>query len=91
MDASNESNTVTGNVILLGSVPVSNMGSRPANKDLARRCGPKTFQRKVQIEKTAIETNYALKPVFIQFFFSITFFLFNVNLSLQNTYIYFYQ
>ena len=32
------------------------------------------FQRKLQIEKTAIETNYALKPVFLEFFFSITFF-----------------
>ena len=49
MDASNKSNTVTGHVILLGSVPVSNMGSRPAKKDLAKRSGPKTFQRKVQM------------------------------------------
>jgi hypothetical protein len=75
--------------MLLGSVPVADMGSRPAKKDLARRSCPKTLQRKVQIEKKlAIETNYALKPVFIEFFFRLRFFC-NVNLSLQNTSIYF--
>ena len=45
-----------------------------AGKDLAGRSGPKTFQRKVQIEKTAIETNYALKLVFFEFFFRLRFF-----------------
>ena len=50
------------------------MRSRPAKKDLAGTCGPKTFQRKVQIEKTAIESNYKLKPYFIEFFFRLRFF-----------------
>ena len=53
-------------------------------KNLAGRSGPKTFQRKVQIKKTAVETNYVLKQVFIWFFFRLCFFS-NVNLSLQNT------
>ena len=34
-----------------GSVSVADMCSRAAKKDLARTCGPKTFQRKIQIEK----------------------------------------
>jgi hypothetical protein len=38
------------------------MGSRAAGKDLDRRSSPNTFQRKLQIEKTAIETNYLIKP-----------------------------
>jgi hypothetical protein len=45
------------------------MGSRADGKDLDRRSSPKTFHRKLQIEKTTIETNYALKPVFSEFFF----------------------
>jgi hypothetical protein len=65
------------------------MGSRPAKKDLAERSGPKTLQQKLQIEKTAIETNYALKPGFSRFFFRQRFFS-NVNLSLQNTSLYIY-
>ena len=75
-------------MILIGSVSVVNMGSRAAGKDLERWSGPKTFQRKHQVEKTAIETNYGLKPGFFLVLFSITFF-FNVNLSLQNASRYF--
>jgi hypothetical protein len=45
------------------------MGSTAARKDLDRRSGPKSFQRKPQIEKPAIETHYALKPVFSSSFF----------------------
>ena len=64
---------------------VADIGSRVARKDLDRRSGPKTFQRKLQIEKIAIETNYALKPVFSRYFSDHVFFLKNVSLSLQNT------
>ena len=32
------------------------------------------FQRKLQIEKTAIETNYSLNPVVLEFFFRKSFF-----------------
>jgi hypothetical protein len=34
-----------------------------------RHYSPNTFQRQLKIEKPAIETNYALTPVFLQFFF----------------------
>jgi hypothetical protein len=62
-------NPVSWHLILLGSVSVANMGSRADKRDFAGTSDPKTFQRKVQIEKTAIETNYALKDIFIGFFF----------------------
>ena len=61
------------------------MGSRAGGKDLDKRSGSKTFHPKLQIEKTAIETNYALKSGF----FSRSFFdhgFFNENLSLQNSF-----
>jgi hypothetical protein len=51
------------------------MGFRHAKKNFDETCGPKTFQRKVQIgKKTAIETNYALKLVFIGVFLRTRFF-----------------
>ena len=54
------------------------------SKNLAGRSSPKLFQPKVQIEKSAIETNYALKGVFSPIFFRLRSFS-NVKLSLQNT------
>jgi hypothetical protein len=53
----------------MGSASVANMGSIAARKDLDRRSGSKTFQRKLQIEKTAIETNYPVKLGVFEIFF----------------------
>jgi hypothetical protein len=46
------------------------MCSRAARKDLDGRSGSNTFHRKLQIEKTAIETDYGRKPGFCFSFFS---------------------
>jgi hypothetical protein len=63
--------------------------SRAAGEDLDRRSGPKTFQRKLQIDKLQSKQRFS-KTMFFLVLFSITFF-FNVNLSIQNTSRYFYQ
>jgi hypothetical protein len=50
------------------------MGSRRAKKDLARTCGPKTFQRKVQFGKNCNRNKLCAKTCFYRSLFSNTFF-----------------
>ena len=71
-------------LILIGSVSVAdtNVWALAAGKDLSGRSGPKTFQRKVQIKKSAIETKLCSETCFYRVLVSIMFF-FNVNLEIR--------
>jgi hypothetical protein len=57
--------TVSRHLVHLGSAPVADMRSRPAKKDLAGTSGPKTFQRKVQIEKNCNRNKLCAKTCFL--------------------------